>query len=98
MNFAGSLYGMSPEAISRRARELTEFIGLPHDLPDPVSHLSGGVKQMAALASALLHEPDLIFLDEPTAGTSPATRVAFWDLIRRLARQGKLFCYYALYG
>lgn len=89
MSFAGSLYGMSPEAISRRARELTEFIGLPHDLPDPVSHLSGGVKQMAALASALLHDPDLIFLDEPTAGTSPTTRVAFWDLIRRLARQGK---------
>lgn len=89
MAFAGSLYGMGPEEIVRRARELMDFISLPQNLPDPVSHLSGGVKQMAALASALLHDPDLIFLDEPTAGTSPQTRVSFWALIRQLAKRGK---------
>ncbi len=89
MNFAGSLYGMSPRQIAARAHKLMEFIGLPENIPDPVSHLSGGVKQMAALASALLHDPELVFLDEPTAGTSPQTRVAFWALIRRLAQLGK---------
>lgn len=89
MRFAGSLYAMSPKQIDERSRKLMDFIGLPQNLPDPVSHLSGGVKQMAALASALLHDPELVFLDEPTAGTSPQTRAAFWALIRRLAEMGK---------
>ena len=89
MYFAGSLYGMSPKQIDERARKLMDFIGLPQRIPDPVSHLSGGVKQMVALASSLLHDPELVFLDEPTAGTSPQTRVAFWALIRRLAEMGK---------
>lgn len=89
MYFAGSLYGMSPQQIDERSRKLMDFIGLPQRIPDPVSHLSGGVKQMVALASSLLHDPELVFLDEPTAGTSPQTRVAFWALIRRLAEMGK---------
>ena len=89
MRFAGSLYGMSPTQIDERSRKLMDFIGLPQNLPDPVSHLSGGVKQMAALASSLLHDPELVFLDEPTAGTSPQTRAAFWALIRRLSEMGK---------
>ncbi len=89
LHFAGSLYAMSPQAIAQRSHKLMEFIGLREDLPDPVSHLSGGVKQMAALASSLLHDPELVFLDEPTAGTSPQTRASFWALIRRLAQLGK---------
>ena len=87
--FAGSLYGMTPAQIAARSHKLMDFIGLSEDLPDPVSHLSGGVKQMAALASSLLHDPELVFLDEPTAGTSPQTRASFWALIRRLAELGK---------
>ncbi len=87
--FAGSLYGMTPKQIAERSHKLMDFIGLSEELPDPVSHLSGGVKQMAALASSLLHDPELVFLDEPTAGTSPQTRASFWALIRRLAERGK---------
>ena len=89
LRFAGSLYGMDEAQIDNRARKIKSFIGLPEHLSGPVGQLSGGVKQMAALAAALLHDPDFVFLDEPTAGTSPQTREAFWALIRRLAEQGK---------
>ena len=89
LEFAGSLYNMTKQAIRRRAEELFDFIGLHHIPKGPARSLSGGVKQMIALAAAILHDPELIFLDEPTAGTSPQTRRAFWDLIARLACEGK---------
>ena len=54
-----------------------------------VKDLPGGMKQQVSLAAALLHDPDLVFLDEPTAGVSPASRAKFWDLIRELASRGK---------
>ena len=87
--FAGSLYGLRRKDIKPRAEELMRFIGLSQHLNEPVKLLSGGVKQMVALAATLLHNPDLIFLDEPTAGTSPITRADFWRLIRTLAQNGK---------
>ena len=87
--FAGSLYGLTRAQIKTRAAELMQFIGLTQHLDEPVKLLSGGVKQVVALAATLLHNPDLIFLDEPTAGTSPATRADFWRLIRTLAQNGK---------
>lgn len=87
--FAGSLYGLRLKDIKPRAEELMRFIGLSQHLNEPVKLLSGGVKQMVALAATLLHNPDLIFLDEPTAGTSPITRADFWRLIRTLAQNGK---------
>ncbi|MDR0646306.1 MAG: ABC transporter ATP-binding protein, partial [Elusimicrobiota bacterium] len=89
MDFAGSLYNMPREKIRSRAKELFEFIKL--DLPSNtiVKNLPGGIKQMAALSATLLHNPELIFLDEPTAGTSPQTRIDFWNLIKDLAKRGK---------
>lgn len=87
--FAGSLYGLQKKQIKSRAAELMQFIGLTQHLDEPVKLLSGGVKQVVALAASLLHDPDLIFLDEPTAGTSPVTRADFWRLIRALAQSGK---------
>lgn len=89
MDFAGSLYGMDKDQIQKRSRELFDFIGLGQIPPGPAKDLSGGVKQMIALAAAILHDPELIFLDEPTAGTSPQTRLAFWRLIDKLSKQGK---------
>lgn len=89
MAFAGSLYNMDKAQIRDRARELFDFIGLGRVPQEPVQNLSGGVKQMIALAASILHDPDLIFLDEPTAGTSPQTRLAFWNLIARLSKRGK---------
>lgn len=89
MSFAGSLYDMREEDVEKRSKELFKFIGMDADIPGAVKNLSGGVKQIIALCAALLHDPDLIFLDEPTAGTSPAARRDFWRLIQKLASGGK---------
>ena len=89
MDIAGSLYELSRAQINQRRDELFSFIGLTNVPKGPVRQLSGGTKQMIALAASILHDPKLIFLDEPTAGTSPQTRQAFWELIRRLSSQGK---------
>lgn len=89
MDIAGSLYELSRTQINQRRDELFSFIGLTNVPKGPVRQLSGGTKQMIALAASILHDPELIFLDEPTAGTSPQTRQAFWELIRRLSSQGK---------
>ena len=89
MDIAGSLYELSHAQINKRRDELFSFIGLTNLPKGPVRQLSGGTKQMIALAASILHDPELIFLDEPTAGTSPQTRQAFWELIRRLSSQGK---------
>lgn len=89
IEFAGSLYNMGSTKIESRAKELFKFIRLDSSPDTIVKDLPGGIKQMVALSATLLHEPDLIFLDEPTAGTSPQTRVDFWNLIKDLAKQGK---------
>lgn len=89
MDLAGSLYGLDRQTIRLKSAEVFAFIGLKNIPKTPVKHLSGGIKQMIALASSILHDPELLFLDEPTAGTSPQTRAAFWNLIRQLAAQGK---------
>lgn len=89
IDFAGSLHNMSRQRIEQRAKLLFDFIGLEQLPRGPVRSLSGGVKQIIALAAAILHDPEIIFLDEPTAGTSPQTRRTFWRLIERLAQKGK---------
>ncbi len=89
MAFAGSLYNMDKVLVARRSRELFDFIGLKEIPQGPAKSLSGGVKQMIALAASIIHDPELIFLDEPTAGVSPQTRATFWALIERLSKNGK---------
>jgi ABC-2 type transport system ATP-binding protein len=89
MAFAGSLYDMEPEKIESRSKELFNFINLNSPTDTIVKNLSGGIKQMVSLCATLLHNPDLIFLDEPTAGASPRTRIDFWDLIKDLSKRGK---------
>ena len=89
MEFAGSLYRMGSSAVQKRSKELFSFIGLEKIPSGPVRDLSGGTRQILSLAAALIHDPELIFLDEPTAGTSPKTRLDFWNLIKRLAEQDK---------
>jgi ABC-2 type transport system ATP-binding protein len=89
MDFAGSLYNMTNEKIQSRAKELFEFIKLDWPTDTVVKNLPGGIKQMVALSATLLHNPELIFLDEPTAGASPQTRADFWNLIKNLAKRDK---------
>jgi len=86
--FAGALYNMKAADIKKRSKILTDFIKLKFDENTAVEDLPGGVKQMVSLCAALLHDPDIIFLDEPTAGVDPATRADFWTLIKNLAGQG----------
>jgi ABC-2 type transport system ATP-binding protein len=86
--FFGSAYGLDGKALRVRAGELLERVGLTGHEGQTTGDLPGGMRQRLALASALLHRPRVVFLDEPTAGVDPVARRAFWDLIRELAAGG----------
>jgi ABC-2 type transport system ATP-binding protein len=78
-----------PDNVMRaRSAELLEFIGFSYPPSTLVRDLPTGVKQQVSLAATLLHQPHIVFLDEPTAGVSPAVRDKFWKLIRKLAAAG----------
>ncbi len=88
LDFYSGIYGLARAAKRTRLQEVVAFLGLEDRLGQLAGELSGGWKQRLALACALLHRPDLLFLDEPTAGVDPAARRRFWDTIRELARGG----------
>ncbi len=88
-DFAAALRKMSAADYAARRARLLDFIGFKHDLSTVVKNLPGGIKQEVALCVALLHDPKIIFLDEPTAGVAPVARQQFWRLIRKLAADGK---------
>jgi ABC-2 type transport system ATP-binding protein len=85
--FAG-IYGLSRKRRRARVEEVIERIGLGDRRKQLTGTLSGGWKQRVALASATIHEPPLLFLDEPTAGVDPVSRREFWDQIHRIAAEG----------
>jgi ABC-2 type transport system ATP-binding protein len=85
LRFFGSLYGLNRRTIDARVAELAGRLRLTSMLGTLASDLSTGLRQRAALAAALLHEPELLFLDEPTGGVDPRGRRMFWDLIYELA-------------
>jgi ABC-2 type transport system ATP-binding protein len=73
----------------KRIKELLDFIGFEYPLHALVADLPGGIKQQVSLVVSMLHDPEVIFLDEPTAGVTPYYRNKFWDLIRTLSKKGK---------
>lgn len=87
--FSGALRKLSKNRLQQRIKELVEFINLTKPLNTLVRDLPGGVKQQVSLAASILHDPEIIFLDEPTAGVTPAARARFWSLIRELSSKGK---------
>jgi len=87
--FFGGLYGLSPAHIAARQAMLFPLLSLIGQEQFLIRELASGIKQRIALACSLLHDPDIIFLDEPTAGVDLINRRVFWDLIRDLAAEGK---------
>ncbi len=89
LDFTAALHRIPSAVYEQRKKELLEFIGFREKTSRLVRELSGGTKQEVSLVAALLHDPDIVFLDEPTAGVSPAARARFWSLIRQLSARGK---------
>ena len=89
IRFFGGLYSLSPAQIMTRQGELFPRLGLIGNEQALVRQLPSGIKQRIALACSLLHNPDIVFLDEPTAGVDLINRQVFWDLIQELAAEGK---------
>lgn len=81
LDFFGKLYGQSRSERHARIDRLTQATGLADFLNRPAGKLSGGMKQKLGLCCALIHEPDLLILDEPTTGVDPLSRRQFWELI-----------------
>ncbi len=88
LEFFAGLYGLSPRQAKDRIEECTAAVGIADRLPDYAGSLSRGLLQRAALARALLPDPDLLFLDEPTAGLDPAAAAGVREIISGLRRQG----------
>ena len=93
LELCGALYGMAPELIRRRTDEVLAMVGLADRARDKPSTFSGGMKRRLNIACALLHDPDVILLDEPTAGVDPQSRNAIFDNLEALKAAGKALVY-----
>jgi len=89
LDFLGRIYGMTREKRRRRINELLKTVELTRHRDVLAGNLSGGLKRRLGLAAALIHDPKLLILDEPTAGVDPPLRRAFWRLFKDLKKAGK---------
>lgn len=88
IHFYGGIYGLKGTLLDKRKTWAVDMAGLPDHGKTLTKNLSTGYKQRLALACAILHEPPILFLDEPTSGVDPISRRHFWDLIYTMADQG----------
>jgi ABC-2 type transport system ATP-binding protein len=88
LEFFGTLYGLRGRALRQRIEETLALIDLAERATSPVATLSGGMRQRVSLACALVHQPRLLMLDEPTVGIDPELRQSFWDYFAQLNARG----------
>ena len=88
LNFFGGTYGVRGRQLRERKATILEMAGLQGRERELTKNLSGGWRQRLALGCAILHQPEMLFLDEPTAGVDPISRREFWDLLYLLANEG----------
>ncbi len=91
--FFGRMYGLSGRQLADRMRSALEFVGLTDRRSDLVRNYSGGMKRRLNLAAAILHEPELILLDEPTVGVDPQSRNSIFENILNLKKCGRTIVY-----
>ena len=89
LQFHAAYFGIGSEVATKRAYELLERLGLSDKAGSKMSELSGGQQQRLMIVRALMHEPDIIFLDEPTVGLDPQARLDLWEILRDLHRRGR---------
>lgn len=88
LRFYGTAYGLSNTKLVERMKIAVELAGLDGRETEKTQTLSGGWRQRLALSAAILHEPEVLFLDEPTAGVDPVSRREFWELLYKLVGKG----------
>jgi ABC-2 type transport system ATP-binding protein len=89
LQYHAAYFGIPFDVATKRARELLERLGLAEKSSSKMSELSGGQQQRLMIVRALMHEPDIIFLDEPTVGLDPQARLDLWEILRDLHRRGR---------
>jgi ABC-2 type transport system ATP-binding protein len=89
LDFLAGVYRISGRERRRQVMEMLARVGLADRRRDLTDHLSGGLKQRLALGGALVHSPEVLFLDEPTAGADPPSRQRIWDLLYEVAGEGR---------
>ncbi|MDE6075746.1 MAG: ABC transporter ATP-binding protein, partial [Clostridia bacterium] len=90
LKYRASLYGITGAAYKKRLEELVELFGLKEILRRPVGKLSGGQRRKADIARAIIHEPEILILDEPTTGLDPQTRKTVWEIVHKLRSEREM--------
>lgn len=93
LQFFGSLYGMKKKPLKEKINWILDLIGLAERANEPIKNYSGGMKRRVNIAAALLHDPLVLFMDEPTVGIDPQSRNKIYELIRLLKQQGMTIVY-----
>lgn len=97
LKFWGRAYGLSGKALNKRIEYISDIIGINERLSDRVKKYSGGMKRRLNIGAALLHEPELIIMDEPTVGIDPQSRNHILDTVKQLAQNGATIIYTSHY-